>query len=134
MFKSKSAIFGVAVAVAASVLLVSGMAVTSTSGAGTDYPSVGGPGPSSLTPPDNTANPSTPGNPPASPVEPPAIGGTQPTTNPVGGQAGAGTLPDAGFGPSGSAGNYGSLMIVLGIAGLIFAGAGATVASSNRRK
>jgi hypothetical protein len=131
MFKSKSAIVGIAAAVVASVLLVSGLAVTTTTGAATDIPSDIH-GPSSLTPPDNTSNP--PSNPPASPVEPPANGGTQPTTNPVGGQGGAGTLPNAGFGPSGSANNFSSLMIVLGMAGIIVAGAGAMVASTNRRK
>jgi len=133
MFKSKSAILGIAAAVAASVLLVSGFAVTTTTGAATDIPSIVH-GPDSLTPPDNTSNPGTPSNPPASPVEPPANGGTQPTTNPAGSQDGAGTLPNAGFGPNESTNNFSSLMVVLAVAGIIVAGAGATVASTNRRK
>lgn len=129
MFKSKTAILGIAAAVVASVLLVSGLAVTTTTGAATDIPAnIGVPG--SLTPPDNST---TPSNPPASPIESPVTNGTQPTTNPAGNQAGAGALPNAGYGPGGTARAFGSLTIVLGIAGLILAGAGATVASSRRQ-
>ena len=132
MFKSKGAVLGVALAIAASVLVIAGLAVNTTAGAATDYPNESGGGPSgSLTAPGAT----TPGNPPASPVEPPA---TVPVTNPdsttidpTGGEAGANALPNAGFGPGAST-DFGSLMIMLGTAGLIFAGAGATLAS--RRK
>jgi len=133
MFKSKGAVLGVALAIAASVLVIAGLSVNTTAGAATDYPDQIGAGPSGPL----TAPGAPTGNPPASPVEPPTLGGAPAanpdatTIDPTGGEAGANALPNAGFGPGAST-DFGSLMIMLGTAGLIFAGAGATLAS--RRK
>jgi hypothetical protein len=135
MFKSKSVIAAVATAVVAGTLMLGGMAVTTTSGAGTDLPNVPGfdEGFGNWTlPTDNT------GNPPASPVEPPAnnpIGGS-PATNPSG-DAGAGTgapgsLPNAGFGATDSGSNGSAVLVLVGLVGLALVGAGASAAASKR--
>ena len=130
MIKSKNAVWGIAAVVAASVLLVAGLGVTATSGAGTDF-----------TPPDYPLEvPSA--NPPASPVEPPATnpGGTPAgTTDPnAGGQEGAGAnpaagaLPDAGYGMGSETSGMNTLIAILAAAGLAFVGAGATVVAARR--
>ena len=140
MFKTKGAMFGLAVALVAGSLLVAGMAVTTTQGAptdgnGTDFQGGINGGPSAF---DGLANPPT-GNPPAGPVEPPT-NPTDPTINPGanGGNTGAGGagpagLPDAGFGTTSDDGSS-TMVLLLGLAGALLAGAGATAVSANRRK
>jgi hypothetical protein len=140
MFKSKGAILGVTVALVASALLVAGMAVKTTSGAGTDLPFGGAPS-GALDPGDAGT-----GNPPAAEEEPgvtdPGTGspagttpGTQPTTgiDPTGGAgaggAAPGTLPSAGFGVGGDATSFGVTVILLAVAGAALMGAGATAVS-----
>jgi hypothetical protein len=141
MFKSKGAILGVAVALVASVLLVAGMAVTTTSGAGTDTPFGGAP--SGF--PDPTGNPpaaeddeitdpgtnptdpagTTPGAQPATGVDPtgaPGAGGTAP-----------GSLPSAGFGVAESGSTAGAMVILLAVAGVALMGAGAAAVGANKR-
>jgi len=132
MLKSKNAVLGIGAVVVASVLLVAGLGVTATSGAGTDFGGGGAPS-YPLVPPSN---------PPASPVEPPAgapTGNPAGTTDPTGGQAGAGVdpaaagaLPDAGYGIATQDGGLNSLVVVLAAAGLALVGAGATVVASRR--
>jgi len=141
MFKSKGLIIGAAVAVVAGVMLVGGLAVTNTQGAGTDTGYVG-PGPSG--PLTSTGNTTTP---PQSPVENPAIPGTgteitgATTTGvnadgSVAGNNGApgtiGALPNAGFGPDGGNGGSG-LLLALAAAGLALVVAGSTVVATGRR-
>ena len=134
MFKSKGAIVGVAAALAASVLLVAGMAVTSTSGAATDTPFGGAP----------SGFPDL-GNPPAAEEEPAANPGTNPIpSNPAGtapgidptggagaGNAAPGSLPNAGFGDNGSDG-VAATVILLALAGAALVGAGATAVGTRR--
>jgi hypothetical protein len=133
MFKSKGAIVGVAAALAASVLLVAGLAVTSTSGAATDSPFGGAP--SGF--PDLTGNPPAAGENPVTNPAPPAgnPAGTAPGTNPAAG-AGAGTaapgsLPNAGFGSNGSD-SVSATVILLALAGAALVGAGAAAVSTRR--
>ena len=129
MIKSKNAVIGIAAVVAASVLLVAGLGVTATSGAGTDI----------------SAGPDYPlevpaANPPAAPVEPPATTpGTSPagTTDPNAGAPGgtganASALPDAGYGDGTQDSGVNTLALVLAAAGLALVGAGATVVASRR--
>jgi hypothetical protein len=129
MITSKNAVLGIAAVVAASVLLVAGLGVTATSGAGTDF-----------TPPDYPLEVPA-ANPPASPVEPPAQtpGGTPAgTTDPTGGQQGAGAnpaagqLPDAGYGTDSGSNGMSALIAIVAAAGLAFVGAGATVVAARR--
>lgn len=134
MFKFKGALLSVAAAAVVGTLLVAGMAVTATSGAGTDFggapqgdwPTIDQPG----------TDPGT-GNPPASPVEPPA--GTNPITGgPGGSDLGAGSgpsgLPNAGYGTPEGANGLTSLFVLLGIAGAGLATAGASAFAASRRK
>src|SRR6185295_2863639 len=78
MFQSRGAILAIAVTAIASVLLVAGMGISRTQGAGTDiaYPDLSGG--VSITLPDNT------GTPPQSPSEPPPAVPSNPTGNPAG--------------------------------------------------
>jgi hypothetical protein len=140
MFKSKGAMFGIAAATLVGMLLVAGMTVSTTSGAPTDISIPGsGLGNIDLTAPDSAPG-AVPGNPPASPVEPPITNPTDPTTNPSGAPAGAagagagapGSLPNAGFGIAGDNSGSGSLLVLLGLAGMVFVGAGASVVASRR--
>ena len=83
MFKSKGVLVGVAAAVVGAALLLAGMSVSTTSGAGTD---IGG-APNGF--------PSLTGNPPASPAEsggrvPPAVQPMPPIRRPGDGLGGAG--------------------------------------------
>lgn len=134
MFKTKGAMFGVAVALVATALIVAGMAVGTTPGAATDIPGSFSGAPSDLLTGSDPGNPT--GNPPAAPVEPPTAP-TNPGIDPTGG-AGAGTgapgsLPNAGIG--GESGNSTATMVLLlGLAGALVAGAGATAATASRRK
>lgn len=130
MILSKNAVMGIAAVVAASVLLVAGLGISTTTGAGTDIS--GAPDYPLVVP---TANP------PASPVEPPATnpgGNPAGTTDPNGGQAGAGAnpaagaLPDAGYGVTNDGSALNSLVFVLAAAGMAFVGAGATVVATRR--
>lgn len=116
MFKTKGAMFGIAAALVVAGLTFASMAVTTTSGAGTDET-------------DNTpvAQPTT-APPPQAPIEAPA----DTTVDPTGGQQGAGTgpggLPDAGYGP---AENGGTNTMLLGLAGIVLmAGSGLMFAAS----
>jgi hypothetical protein len=133
MLKVKGTWVGAAAAVVAGVLLVAGMAVNTQSGAATDL--FGGAPQGEFEVPVSS-NPN-PGNPPAAPIEPPADGGTVPGTNPVGGNAGAGAapsgLPSAGVGDS-ATNSATSLMVLLGLAGVMLAGAGASVVAAKRSK
>ena len=122
MLKSKGAMLGVAAALVVAVLTVASLAVTTTSGAGTDDT-------------DNTPAPtvvaqptSAPSTPPQAPIEAPA----DTTADPTGGQQGAGTgpgeLPDAGYG---TADNGGSTSLIFGLAGIVLmAGSGLMFAAS----
>lgn len=143
MFKSKGAVLGIAVTVVASVLLVAGMGITGTAGAGTDVPAVG-------------AGPSFPltGAPPQSPVEPPVVAPANPVaTDPgtIDGTNGAGAnnentgdqagenggpnaLPDAGFGADSTSSTLGSMLVLVALAGVVMLGAGATAVGASRRK
>jgi hypothetical protein len=147
MFQSRGAILAIAVTAIASVLLVAGMGISRTQGAGTDiaYPDLSGG--VSITLPDNT------GTPPQSPSEPPSAVPSNPTGNPAGttdattpgtnpentgGQAGAAggpnALPNAGFGPDAGASDASTMLVLLGLAGTLLVGAGATVVGTTRRK
>jgi hypothetical protein len=132
MFKSKGVVLGATVALVGAALLVAGMAVKTTSGAGTDgcYCAPTG------------GFPDTTGSPPASQGETPGTQpGTQPTGNPAGiptdtnaGGAGAGALlPNAGFGVTGDDTGFGSAVVLLALAGAAVAGAGALSLSARRR-
>jgi hypothetical protein len=135
MFKSKGAIVGVAAALAATVLLVAGLAVTSTSGAATDTPFGGAP----------SGFPDLTGNPPAADENPVTNPGTNPPAgNPAGtapgidpnggagaGNAAPGSLPNAGFGAEGN-GGVAATVILLALAGAALVGAGATAVSTRR--
>jgi hypothetical protein len=144
MFKSKGAVLGIAVTVVTSVLLVAGMGITGTAGAGTDLPGTIGGGP---------GYPLTTGAPPQSPIEPPAVttnpgaaatDGTTPGTTPAttnentGGQAGVNNgpnaLPDAGFGQAQGGSSFSTMLILIGMAGAVLVGAGATAIGASRRK
>ena len=138
MLKSKGAVIGVAVALVGAALLAAGMAVSTTSGAGTDafngaptsgFPDVTGPAPAAPTDPSIPGTPGTdPGNPagiPASPTTPDAgagAGGTSPDA-----------LPNAGFGMTESGNSFGVLVALLAVAGAALIGAGATAVSAGRR-
>jgi hypothetical protein len=135
MLKSKGAVIGVAVALVGAALLAAGMAVSTTSGAGTD----------SFTGAPNgfpvAVDPA-----PAAPTDP-SIPGTTPGTDPAGipaspttpdGSAGAGgtapdALPNAGFGMTESGNSFGVLVALLAVAGAALIGAGATAVSAGRR-
>ena len=106
--KTKGALLGIAAAVVVAGLTFASMAVTTTSGAGTDDTDET---PTAVAQP--TVAPSTP---PQAPIEPP----TNPVTTNAGNQAGAGTLPSAGYG-MGETGNSMSTMLVFGLAGAILA-------------
>jgi hypothetical protein len=137
MLKSKGALMGVAVALVGAALLAAGMAVSTTSGAGTDVVK-GAPG----------AFPDVTGNPPAAPTDP-TVPGTTPGTIPgtpgsqagipgTGGDAGAGgtgpdALPSAGFGTVDGGNGFGAMVVLLAIAGAALVGAGATAVSAGRR-
>ena len=129
MIKSKNAVIGIAAVVVASVLLVAGLGVTATSGAGTDIS--GGPDYPLEVPA---------ANPPAAPVEPPAANpGTAPagTTDPNAGAPGGlgsnpNALPDAGYGAGTQDSGVDTLVLVLAAAGMALVGAGATVVASRR--
>lgn len=138
MLKSKGAMIGVAAALVGAALLAAGMAVTTTSGAGTDgY--TGGP---------NFTEGDLAGPPPAAPTDPATTPGTTPGTvpgDPAGvpgtdpdGSAGAGgiapdALPNAGFGGTDSGNGLAAMLIMLAIAGAALVGAGATVVGAGRR-
>jgi hypothetical protein len=137
MLKSKGAVIGVAVALVGSALLLAGMAVSTTSGAGTDafngaptggFPDVTGPAPAAPT------DPSIPGTTPGTdPGNPAGVPGTTP-----GGDAGAGgtapdALPNAGFGATDGGNGFGAMIVLLALAGAALVGAGATAVSSSRR-
>jgi hypothetical protein len=106
MFKTKGAMFGVAAALVVAGLTFASMAVSTTSGAGTDDTAV----PTVIT-----------DTPPQSPIEAPA----DTTANPGGGSQGAGTgpegLPNAGYGSE----SAGTNTMLLGLAGIVLmAGSG----------
>jgi hypothetical protein len=109
MFKSKSLMFGVAAAAVVAGLTIASMAVTTTSGAGTDDTDTD-PVPANAAP---TSVPVT--TPPQAPIEAPADAGIAPT----GAQAGAGALPDAGYGDTGSGSQ--NTMLLFGLAGAVLA-------------
>jgi hypothetical protein len=128
MIKSKNAVVGIAAVVAASVLLVAGLGLTSTTGAATDF-----------APPEYPLE-APAANPPASPVEPPATtpGGTPAgTTDPTGAPGNAGVnpaagLPDAGFGAGTQGSGLNAWVLVFAAIGVALVGAGATVVTSRR--
>jgi hypothetical protein len=132
MLKARGTWIGAAAAVVAGVLLVAGMAVSTQSGAATDL-NVGG------APQGQFEVPA--GNPPAAPVEPPANPGNDgtgiPGVNPTGANAGAGAapngLPNAGAGQA-TGNSATSMMVLLGLAGVLLAGAGASVVAAKRSK
>ena len=135
LFKAKGTLAAAAAALVVSTVMVAGFAAHVTSGAGTDIVPV-----SSATPTATAVAPTptvAPANPPASQIEPPAAG----TTNPNGGDlgvnngpaGGAAGLPNAGSGPKQGTGmGLVPLLALLGFAGAMFAGAGATIAGKRR--
>lgn len=142
MFKSKGAIAAIAVTVVAGALLLAGMGITGTSGAGTDFPGNVGGGP---------GYPISDGAPPQSPIEQPVVNPTNPVTDGTspaaapavtnentGGQAGANggpnALPDAGYGPAASGNHFGVELMLLALAGVLLVGTGATAVGVTRRK
>jgi hypothetical protein len=135
--KSKRALVGVVAAMAAAVLLVAGVSVTATQGAGTD--GVGTDGftgaPQGAWPSQETTPPQSPSEPSTTaPVEQPVAGTTDPTGGAGANGAGPANLPNAGFGPSRDGGNdLGALMAIIGGAGLALVGAGAAVRTSKGR-
>jgi len=109
MLKTRGALLGIAAAVVVAGLTIASMAVTTTSGAGTDD--------TDATPTTVAAQPTVaPSTPPQSPVEPP----TNPATTNAGNQAGAGTLPSAGYGANGAGGST-NTMVLLGLAATVLA-------------
>ncbi|MBI5288951.1 MAG: hypothetical protein HY873_08255 [Chloroflexi bacterium] len=109
MLKTKGALLGIAATVVVAGLTIASMAVTTTSGAGTDN--------TDATPTTVAAQPTVaPSTPPQSPVEPP----TNPVTTNAGNQAGAGTLPSAGYGTAGTNGAA-NTMVLLGLAAAVLA-------------
>lgn len=108
MLKTKSAMFGIAAAVVVAGLTFASMAVTTTSGAGTDD--------TDATPTVVAAPTTAPSTPPQAPIEPPVI-------DPSGGQAGAGSgpgsLPSAGYGSADSGSQ--NTMLLFGLAGMVLA-------------
>jgi hypothetical protein len=135
MLKSKGAMIGVAVALVGAVLLAAGMAVSTTSGAGTD---AGNAGPSG-------GFPELTGPAPAAPTDPTIPGTTPDAGSPAGipvtspdGSAGAGgtapdALPSAGFGVTGGDDGFGAMVVLLAVAGAALVGAGATAVGAGRR-
>jgi hypothetical protein len=135
MLKSKGAMIGVAVALVGAALLAAGMAVTTTSGAGTDgfhgaptsgFPDVTGPAPAAPT------DPAIPGSDPSSPGTPASIPGTDPA-----GDAGAGGtepsgLPSAGFGVTDGGNGVSAMLVLLAMAGAALVAAGATAVTGRR--
>lgn len=117
MFKTRGAMFGIAAALVVAGLTFASMAVTTTSGAGTDEV-------------DSTpvAQPTT-APPPQSPIEAPA----DTTVDPTGGQQGAGTgpggLPNAGYGDTGTGGTN---MTLLGLAGMVLMAGGGLMFAASR--
>jgi hypothetical protein len=143
MLKSKGAVIGVAVAVVGAALLAAGLAVSTTSGAGTDdiftgaptgeFPEVIGPAPAAPTDP---SIPGTPGTTPGTDAGNPAGIPASPTS-PDGGAGAGGTspdaLPNAGLGGADSGSGFGAMVALLAIAGAALIGAGATAVSAGRR-
>jgi len=136
MLKSKGAMIGVAVALVGSALLLAGMAVSTTSGAGTDgfggaptsgFPDVTGPAPAAPTDPSIPGT--TPGNPAGIPVAP----GTDPTGGSGAGGTSPDALPNAGFGVTEGGNGFGAMIVLLALAGAALVGAGATAVSTGRR-
>src|SRR3990172_833526 len=114
MLKTKGALFGIAAAVVVAGLTFAGMAVTTTSGAGTD---------NTDSTPTAVAQPTVaPSTPPQSPVEPP----TNPVTTNAGDQAGAGGLPSTGYGVGDTSSSMNTTVLV-GLGGGVLAGGGAAV-------
>lgn len=108
--KSKRAVLAIAACTAVVALTIAGMAVSTTSGAGTDT----GPAPTLTAVATAAATPAA-STPPQAPVEPPT--GAADNAN-TGDQAGANALPSAGYGDTGSNGNA---MLFLVLAGFILA-------------
>ncbi len=127
--KSKRAVLGIAACAAVVALTIAGMAVTTTSGAGTDTDDTE-PAPTLTAVATAAATPAA-STPPQSPVEPPT--GAADNAN-AGDQAGANTLPSAGYGDTGSNG-HGLLFLVLA-GSILAAGTALTIAGRlpNSRK
>jgi hypothetical protein len=124
--KSKRAVMTLGACAAVLALTFAGMAVTTTSGAGTDT----APAPTLTAVATAAATPAA-STPPQSPVEPPTGAAGNAYT---GDQAGAGTLPSAGYGDTGSNG-HGLLLLVLA-GSILAAGTALTIAGRlpNSRK
>lgn len=121
MLKSKRAVISIAVGTLVVGLTLASMAISTTSGAGTDTTN---PQPTLTSAPAATATPVV-SAPPQSPIEPPAAAAAAPGN--TGNQAGVGTLPSAGYG-SADGGNQSALFLLV-LAGLILtAGTALTLA------
>lgn len=127
MLKSKGAMIGVAVALVATALTFAGMAVSTTSGAGTDQNN--GEDGIVYDIPAPTTDTTTP---PQSEVEQP-IGGTDPTGDQAGAGAGAEGLPDTGYGVTGSDNGSENIVVLLGLAGAALLAAGGAAATARKR-
>lgn len=125
MLKSKGAMIGVAVALVATALTFASMAVSTTSGAGTDQNQ--GEDGIVYDIPTPAADTTTP---PQSEVEQP-IGGTDPTGDQAG--AGAAGLPDTGYGVTGSGNGSENIVVLLGLAGAALLAAGGAAATARKR-
>jgi hypothetical protein len=124
--KSKRAVLGIAACAAVVALTFAGMAVTTTSGAGTDT----APAPTLTAVATAAATPAA-STPPQSPVEPPT--GAAGNAN-AGNQAGANTLPSAGYGNQD--GNGRGLLFLVLAGSILAAGTALTIAGRlpNSRK
>lgn len=129
MLQSKGAMIGVAAALVATALTFASMAVSTTSGAGTDQNN--GEDGIVYDIPTPTTDTTTP---PQSEVEQP-IGGTDPTGDQAGAGAGAGAagLPDTGYGVTGSDDGSENVVVLLGLAGAALLAAGGAAATARKR-
>jgi hypothetical protein len=136
MFKLKGANPGIVAALATAALLVSGLAITTTVGAGTDVSAP--PAGFNFTMPDDTTDPGTGtgtdgANPPASPVEQPAAADDiDPSGAPGASGLGPNALPSAGYG-QGAGNSLVTAVVIAMLAGITAIGAGSMVQKAGRR-
>ena len=134
MLKSKGTLIGIAAALVVSTVLVASFAGGGiTAGAGTDAvvtatPTTAAPTATAVAPTPTTA----PANPPASQVEQP-VAGTNPDGSQLGANNGANGLPNTGYGTTNKSDGTAVLFLVLGLAGVSLAGAGALLAGKRSR-
>jgi hypothetical protein len=119
--------------VVSTVLVASFAGSGVTSGAGTDADSTATP--TTAAPTATTVAPTptvAPANPPASAIEQP-VGGTNPDGSQLGANTGTNGLPNTGYGATQNSDATAILFLVLGLAGVSLAGAGALLAGKRSR-